>query len=511
MPRNYISKKTKIEENVKLNPPVRTYGEITIKRDCDIGSFTIINTGTRITKNTEIGKYCSIGRNCEIGAYEHPTSWLTSSPFAYNLKLHFPDYKGAVKQSKLNRPNVTIIGNDVWIGSSVIIQRGVRVGHGAVIVGGSIVTEDVPDYSIVGGVPATIIKDRFPTHIAKRLLKSEWWNIDYKHLKSIDFDNIEIALDQIERIPTRKQSAKINLFLSDSNNYSLVEAQLHGLVASGLSQKEYISTNNMEADKVNFSYFIKDDADVLLSHGVADKNYYWVRSEITGERLVNSLDGLLVQGQWMKRRLLNSNSITLKDSQIFTVGWPRLDFLRDLQEASPATPISKEIKICWAPTHDFTKRGPDKISTSSYPYFMKDAEKLAEKYQISFALHPRNSVDKKPTQDKLIESNIVISDFGTLVYEAWSLGKPVIFPRWILKNYIQQYLKGTAEAYIMENRIGYHPETYEEMIEIIESQPKITPDVDQFMLDYLDNYRSKGSVAKIIEALKTIHKRKFCT
>ncbi len=54
----------------------------------------------------------------------------------------------------------TIIGNDVWIGTRAIIMPGVRIGNGVIIGAGAVVTKDVPDYAIVGGIPARILKYR---------------------------------------------------------------------------------------------------------------------------------------------------------------------------------------------------------------------------------------------------------------------------------------------------------------------------------------------------------------
>ena len=68
------------------------------------------------------------------------------------------------------------IGHDVWIGMEACIMPGVTIGHGAVVGTRALVTKDVPDYAIVGGNPATLIRMRFlPPDIA-RLLKLQWWN-----------------------------------------------------------------------------------------------------------------------------------------------------------------------------------------------------------------------------------------------------------------------------------------------------------------------------------------------
>ncbi|MEN8662498.1 MAG: CatB-related O-acetyltransferase [Lentimonas sp.] len=70
------------------------------------------------------------------------------------------------------------IGSDVWIGARVTILGGVRIGHGAVIATGSVVTKDVDPYSIVGGVPAKHIRHRFDEGQRKAILQDPWWDKD---------------------------------------------------------------------------------------------------------------------------------------------------------------------------------------------------------------------------------------------------------------------------------------------------------------------------------------------
>lgn len=69
-----------------------------------------------------------------------------------------------------------IIGNDVWIGYEAVVMAGVTVGDGAIIGTRAVVTKDVPPYTIVGGVPAKVIRKRFSDETIFELLKIKWWD-----------------------------------------------------------------------------------------------------------------------------------------------------------------------------------------------------------------------------------------------------------------------------------------------------------------------------------------------
>lgn len=273
----------------------------------------------------------------------------------------------------------------------------------------------------------------------------------------------------------------------------LIEAQLPG------PPPERDSTYRPGA--VNFSLFIWPESDVVMSHGVADKNYLWTRDS-DGGRLANRHQHLLVPGRWLQRRLLKSPTVNLPDENIHLVGWPRLDTLITQVPAPSRSPLGRgKPRVLWAPTHNKRKRGETGRSTSSFPQFENYLLALAKYAEVDVSVHPRNRTDPTPTGASLPESDIVVADFGTTVYEAWALGKPVIFPRWLLADRISEHMPSTAEAYIFEHRIGYHPDSFDEMVDILRAGPVITHEVREFLDDYLEPAylgRSSARVAAVL-------------
>ena len=103
-----------------------------------------------------------------------------------------------------------IIGNDVYLGDGIIVMPGVRIGDGAVVAANAVVTKDVAPYTIVGGVTAKTIRDRFPDSIKQDLLDTQWWNVKLDILKSLPVDNVfnfiaafkDLKVDIWDNIPT---------------------------------------------------------------------------------------------------------------------------------------------------------------------------------------------------------------------------------------------------------------------------------------------------------------------
>ncbi|MBA8818846.1 antibiotic acetyltransferase [Ochrobactrum sp. P6BS-III] len=150
-------------------------GERVILRDVMVGDFTYFErNGEGIY--AEIGKFCSIAANVRINALEHPMERLTTHKLSYRPNEYFR-YLGVDGEFRARRQaKRVVIGNDVWIGHGAVITPGVTVGHGAVIGANAVVTRDVAPYTVVGGVPAKLIRKRFDDAIIERLLKLNWWD-----------------------------------------------------------------------------------------------------------------------------------------------------------------------------------------------------------------------------------------------------------------------------------------------------------------------------------------------
>ncbi len=172
-----------------------TVGDFSRLSDCVLGEKAAIQryaqmfsvemgrysyTGRSFTAwHCKIGAFCSISWNVSIGGANHDYSRVTTHAFLYSPSFGLMGDEVGYERFG----DDCIIGNDVWIAAGACICRGVTVGDGAVIAAGAVVTKDVPPYTIVGGVPAKVIKKRFDDETAELLQKSRWWELPAEVIK----------------------------------------------------------------------------------------------------------------------------------------------------------------------------------------------------------------------------------------------------------------------------------------------------------------------------------------
>ncbi|KAB0677379.1 DapH/DapD/GlmU-related protein [Aureimonas leprariae] len=139
-----------------------------------------------------IGKFVNIAASVRINATNHPTWRATLHHFTYRAGDYFEGAEDEAEFFEWRREHAVTIGHDVWIGHGATVLPGVAVGNGAVIGAGAVVSRDVAPYTIVGGVPARPIRERFPADTAKRMDALAWW--DWPH------DRLHAALDDFRRL-----------------------------------------------------------------------------------------------------------------------------------------------------------------------------------------------------------------------------------------------------------------------------------------------------------------------
>jgi virginiamycin A acetyltransferase len=137
-----------------------------------------------------IGKFCSIayGAKFLFNGANHTLNSASTYPFP--VMANEWDLQMPVSDAWDNKGDI-VIGNDVWIGFEAVIMAGVTIGDGAIIGSRAVVTKDVEPYSIVGGMPAKLIRKRFPEEQIAKLLQVKWWNWSEEKIKQ----NIEKLTD----------------------------------------------------------------------------------------------------------------------------------------------------------------------------------------------------------------------------------------------------------------------------------------------------------------------------
>ena len=159
------------------------------------GPLNIYSFGTN--NKLYIGNYCSIYKGvCFLLAGGHYLNTFTTYPFK-NMILK--------KENETLSKGDIVIEDDCWIGFNSIILSGVRIGKGSVVGAYSLVTKDVPPYSVVGGIPAKLIKKRCGNEVEEMMKEIDFDNLNveknidilYKNIETVSFENIKELIETL--------------------------------------------------------------------------------------------------------------------------------------------------------------------------------------------------------------------------------------------------------------------------------------------------------------------------
>lgn len=182
-----------IAPNIRLEP-YSTFWEGSVGQLVTMGSFSY--TGSRLSPAISIGRYTSVASGLRVMGNRHPLERVSSSPVFYKEALMMRTYQEDEKCKSNFQPYVESsgaikIGNDVWIGQNVTIAQGITIGNGSVVASNAVVTKSISPYSVVGGVPAKKIRDRFSHSVIADLERLEWWRYAPSAISDIDMTDPE--------------------------------------------------------------------------------------------------------------------------------------------------------------------------------------------------------------------------------------------------------------------------------------------------------------------------------
>lgn len=164
-----------------------------VLNDTQLGRFSYVGRDTFLS-GVAAGSFASIGPRTLLGCGDHPADLISTAPAFYSTRRQC-GATFAARDHAVERRTITL-GHDVWLGAHVFVRDGVTVGNGAIVAAGAVVTQDVPPYAIVGGVPAKLIRFRFSETAIEKLLTLQWWHWDEPRLRAAQprFAQTDIAL-----------------------------------------------------------------------------------------------------------------------------------------------------------------------------------------------------------------------------------------------------------------------------------------------------------------------------
>jgi Acetyltransferase (isoleucine patch superfamily) len=194
--------KTVYLKNIVTNPNI-IIGDYTMYNDpfSDPLQFEKKNVLYHYPVNNDrlvIGRFCSLA--CGVKFLFTSANHTLKSLSTYPFPIFYEEWaleKSQVASAWDNKGDI-IIGNDVWIGYEAVIMSGVHIGDGAIIGARSVVTKDVPPYTIAGGIPAREIRKRFNEETVMKLQQIQWWNWPYDKIRK---NLSQIMSGEVDKLP----------------------------------------------------------------------------------------------------------------------------------------------------------------------------------------------------------------------------------------------------------------------------------------------------------------------
>ncbi|KJS22000.1 MAG: chloramphenicol acetyltransferase [Clostridiaceae bacterium BRH_c20a] len=159
-------------------------GPNNIWENVKFGDFSYTSGNNQI-QNARIGNFVNIASGVRIGPPQHPMNRPTLHHFTYRRQIYGFAMEDDTAFFAWRTAQITEVGHDVWLGHNAIIMPGVKIGNGAIVGSSAVVTKDVAPFTIVGGVPAKVIRKRFSADVIEKLQRIKWWNWTYETIKEL--------------------------------------------------------------------------------------------------------------------------------------------------------------------------------------------------------------------------------------------------------------------------------------------------------------------------------------
>jgi len=219
---------------------------------------------------------------------------------------------------------------------------------------------------------------------------------------------------------------------------------------------EYEINEYVENDCVNVHFFSEPNyvneltvgaKSVFIPHTLGDKCWRSPRE--------NKFDFTIASSELMKSILIKRQVV---NDKIKVLGYPKTDMFFDdnYTKTKNTTP-----RILWCPTHTNS-------SASSLPHFLEYIKYIPDKYEFISHFHPYDETENKPTTIDLLSADVIIADIGSMMFEAWAVGKPVILLDWIVKDKFLRSCKDTLEGMVYLEKVGYHANNIDELLYYID-------------------------------------------